>query len=116
MAKVVVAAGERQIRDSIRASNPFTVSKRLKRMKETIEEGFAARKGFIESAQRAFDTSPVIKYGELVFSGRAIKEYKKELVLNAVRMSEEATAIRCIQESVSRHVRRPVSWLQTLEL
>ena len=58
---------------------------------------------------------PMIKYGTLIFSSRARKEYHRTLVLNAVDMSSEATAIRRIQESVSRHVGRPVSWLKALE-
>jgi hypothetical protein len=68
-----------------------------------------------DSTNPAIKSHPVIKYGNLMFSTRARKEYKRELVLDAVRMSEEATAIRLVQESVSRHVGKPVSWLQALE-
>jgi hypothetical protein len=94
--------------------NPFTISKQMKEVKQ-IKEEIAAGKGLIESSQSLFDRHPMIKYGKLIFSGRARKEIKRALVLDAVDMSEEATAIRRIQESVSRHVGRPVSWLQALE-
>jgi hypothetical protein len=50
-----------------------------------------------------------------VFSSRARKDYKRRVILDAVNMSAEAAATRRIQESVSRHVGKPVSWLNALE-
>jgi hypothetical protein len=98
--------------------NPFTISKQMKQqMKQVkqIKEEIVAGKGLIASSQSLFGRHPMIKYGKLVFSGRTRKEIKRELVLDAVAMSEEATAIRRIQESVSRYAGRPVSWLKALE-
>jgi hypothetical protein len=51
----------------------------------------------------------------LIVSGRARQEYKRKMVLEAVDTSEEATAIRFLQEAVSRHVGKPVAWLKALE-
>lgn len=113
--KVITAAGRRQIRESIRESNPFTLSKRLKQRKEEMKKEIAAGKGFFQRSLSSFGRDPMIKHGKLIFSGRARKEYKRDLVLDAVDMSQEATAIRRVQESVSRHVGKPVSWLKALE-
>ena len=89
----------------LRMYNPFAISKRIKQYKQLKQE----------DVMLFFGKSPVIKYGKLLFSDRARKEFKKGLILDAVNMSEEATAIRRIQESVSRHLRKPIPWLQALE-
>ena len=88
-----------------RMYNPFAISKWIKQYKQPTQEDVM---GF-------FGKSPLIKYGKLIFSDRARKEFKRELILDAVNMSEEATAIRRIQESVSLYLRKPIPWLQALK-
>jgi hypothetical protein len=50
----------------------------------------------------------------LIFSSHARKKYYRNLVMDAVDRNEEAMAIRQIQESVSRHVGKQISWLKAL--
>ena len=109
--KLIGAEGRRQVREAIRNSNPFTVSKRMKELKEEI----SASEGLFQGSQKIFGAHPMIKYAALIFSVRARKEYKRDLMLDAVAMSDEATAIWLVQESVSRHVGEPVAWRKALE-
>jgi hypothetical protein len=59
--------------------------------------------------------NPMVRYAALIFSSQARKDYRRKLVLDAVDASKEGSAIRRIQESVSRHVGKPISWLKELE-
>jgi hypothetical protein len=111
--KLITAAGQRGIRNSIRESNPFTLWKRMKEMEEKVKEDVASGKGLIERIIRTDDFE--MNYGMLAFSGRARKAYKRKLVLDAISMSQDASAIWRVQESVAELVGTPIPWLQELK-
>lgn len=58
---------------------------------------------------------PLAKYRGIFTSRHARKRAYRELVLNAVNMSSDASAVRRVQEAVSRHIGKPVVWLEALE-
>ena len=102
--KLAIAAG----RSEFREYSPLTM---LNQMKQRVRAGNESSREFADFWRK----HPLVKYGALVFSARARKEYHRLLVLDAVDSSEEATAIRRIQESVSGHIGMPVPWLKALE-
>jgi hypothetical protein len=113
---LVVAEGQKLIHNQIRNANPLTLLNRQREMSETMKHDMAQKGVFHAYQNFLISNAPVISWGKLAFSKRARKEYKNALVLQAVERNREASAIRRVQESVSGHLGKPVSWLKALEL
>jgi hypothetical protein len=102
--KLAIAAG----RNEIRENSPAVFSQRMK-------DTFTTSRSLSEIAQALVLEHPMIRWGMLALSGPARKAYHRKLVLGAVQMNTEASAIHRIQESVARHIDRPISWLKAMD-
>jgi hypothetical protein len=113
--RMVASEGKKQLRDQIRDLNPLTAFRRASDMREAVKQEIAD-KGVLQGYQEFLTiNSAMFRYGKSLFSEGARKELKRTLVLQAVEMDKEASAIRRIQESVSGQISKPISWLKAME-
>jgi hypothetical protein len=99
--------------NEIRETSPAVFSRRMKDTFNEVRE--TTIRSVPEIGQALLVEHPIFRWGTLAFSGRAGKAYRRKLVLSAVEMNAEAAAIYRIQEVVSRHIDRPISWLKALD-